>query len=63
MARHHVVIQTHADNFVVAYHSGYVAVTECGNKQAAQREADRLNALEKAKAATPPAPPRRIPEL
>lgn len=63
MARHHVVIQTHTDNFVVAYHSGYVAVTECGTKEAAQREAARLNELEKAKAATPPAPPRRIPDL
>lgn len=44
--RRHVVIQTHADNFVVAYFTGYVAVTECSDKGAAEREAARLNTLE-----------------
>lgn len=60
--RRHVVIQTHADNFVVAYHTGYVAVTECSDKGAAEREAARLNALEVEKANKPkPAPVAKIP--
>lgn len=64
--RHHVVIKTHEDNFVVAYHTGYVAVTECANERAAQREADRLNLEEQRKEtarieAARDAKPRRIP--
>jgi hypothetical protein len=51
--RRHVVIQTHADNFVVAYHTGYIAVTECSDKGAAEREAARLNTLEAEKANKP----------
>ncbi len=47
--RTHVVIQTADDNFVVAYHTGYVAVTECASARAAQREADRLNLEEQRK--------------
>lgn len=47
--RTHVVIQTADDNFVVAYHTGYVAVTECADPRAAQREADRLNLEEQRK--------------
>jgi hypothetical protein len=49
--RTHVVIQTADDNYTVAYHTGYVAVTECSDPRAAQREADRLN-LEEARKET-----------
>lgn len=46
--RTHIVIQTHEDNFVVAYHTGFIAVTETSTRKSAEREAQRLNDLEAA---------------